>query len=160
MKDLTRRQFGFYIGGLAMSLLITPHFSLAELQCHCSDPNCDRKNPDMNSDMMKMLEELRMSTFALRISSGARCLAHDTAISPKKNQNGGVHVQSVAVDVLVGHLGSPDILKLMDKARAIGFSGLGIKFAGNPRSGRFLHLDTRHLLPDDFGFGKSAVWSY
>ena len=143
-----------------MSLLITPHFSLKELQCRCSDPKCDRKDPDMNSDFLKMLEELRMSTFALPVSSAARCLAHDTAISPHKKHKGGVHVESVAIDVLVGHLGSPDVLRLMDSARAIGFSGLGISLAGKNRSKRFLHLDTRHLLSDDFGFGKSAVWSY
>ena len=76
---------------------------------------------------------------------------------------GGVHVQAVAVDVLVGHLGSPDVLKIIDRARKIGFSGLGVALGGSrfkDRSKRFLHLDARHLLPDDMGFGGSAVWSY
>ena len=142
--------------------LITPHFSIAEMSCRCNNPNCERKNPDMNGDMMKMLEELRMQTFALPISSGARCLDHDISISPKKNRHGGVHVQAVACDILVGHLSSPMVLNLIDRARSIGFTGLGVALGGKfkNRKKRFLHLDARHLLPDDMGFGGSAVWSY
>ena len=143
--------------------LITPHFSVAEMQCRCNNPNCERKEPDMNGDMMKRLEELRLATFALPVSSGARCLDHDISISPKKNRYGGVHVQSVACDILVGHLSSPMILNLIDRARAIGFSGLGVALGGSKfkdRKKRFLHLDARHLLPDEMGFGGSAVWSY
>ena len=152
MKDLTRRQFGKYLGAVAMSLLITPHFSVAEFACHCSDPNCDRKkSPDVDSDFMQMLEELRMQTFALRISSGVRCLKHDLNISPKKNKNGGVHVQAIACDILVGHLPSADILNLTTKATAIGFTGLGFSLANSNRSKRFLHLDSR---------SGGAIWSY
>ena len=164
MRNITRREFNKYltIGILMGTGLITPHFSIAEMQCRCNNPNCERKDPDMNSDMMKMLEELRLATFALPVSSGARCLDHDISISPKKNKLGGVHVQSVACDVLVGHLGSPDVLNLIDRARAIGFSGLGVALGGKfkDRKKRFLHLDARHLLPEDYGFGGSAVWSY
>jgi len=161
VRNITRREFNKYlsIGILMGTGLITPHFSIAEMQCRCHNPNCERKDPDMNGDMMKMLEELRLATFALPVSSGARCLDHDISISPKKNKLGGVHVQAVAVDVLVGHLGSPDILKIIDRARKIGFSGLGVSLSGN-RKKRFLHLDARHLLPEDYGFGGSAVWSY
>ena len=142
--------------------LITPHFSVAEMQCRCNNPNCERKEPDMNGDMMKMLEELRLATFALPVSSGARCLDHDISISPKKNRYGGVHVQSVACDILVGHLSSPMVLNLIDRARSIGFTGLGVALGGKfkNRKKRFLHLDARHLLPDAMGFGGSAVWSY
>ena len=164
MKNITRREFNKYltIGILMSTSLITPHFSIAEMQCRCNNPNCERKNPDMNADMMKMLEELRLATFALPVSSGARCLDHDISISPKKNKLGGVHVQGVACDVLVGHLGSPDVLNLIDRARAIGFSGLGVALGGmfKDRKKRFLHLDALHLLPEDYGFGGSAVWSY
>ena len=165
MRNITRREFNKYltIGILMSTGLITPHFSIAEMSCRCNNPNCERKNPDMNGDMMKMLEELRLATFALPVSSGARCLDYDISISPKKNKLGGVHVQSVACDVLVGHLGSPDVLNLIDRARAIGFSGLGVALGGSKfkdRSKRFLHLDARHLLPEDYGFGGSAVWSY
>ena len=133
MRNITRREFNKYLSiGILMSTgLITPHFSIAEMQCRCNNPNCERKDPDMNGDMMKMLEELRLATFALPVSSGARCLDHDISISPKKNKLGGVHVQGVA---------------------------LGGKF--KDRKKRFLHLDARHLLPEDFGFGGSAVWSY
>jgi hypothetical protein len=152
VKNLTRRQFGKYVGALTMSLLITPHFSVAEFACHCSDPNCDRKeSPDVDSDFIQMLEELRMQTFALRISSGVRCLKHDLNISPKKNKNGGVHVQAIACDILVGHLPSADILKLTTKATAIGFTGLGFSLANSNRSKRFLHLDSR---------SGGAIWSY
>ena len=162
MRNITRREFNKYlsIGILMATGLITPHFSIAEMSCRCNNPNCERKNPDMNGDMMKMLEELRLETFALPVSSGARCLDYDISISPKKNKLGGVHVQAVAVDVLVGHLGSPDVLKIIDRARKIGFSGLGVALAGKDRRKRFLHLDARHLLPEDYGFGGSAVWSY
>ena len=152
MRDLTRRQFGKYVGALAMSLLITPHFSVAEFACHCSDPNCERKkSPDVNSDFIQMLEELRNETFALRISSGVRCLSHDLNISPKKNKNGGVHVQGIAADILVGHLPSAEILKLTSKATSIGFTGLGFSLANSNRSKRFLHLDSR---------SGGAIWSY
>ena len=164
MRLYTRREFNKYlsIGILMGAGLITPHFSVAEMMCRCNNPNCERKDPAMNGDMMKMLEELRLATFALPVSSGARCLDYDISISPKKNKLGGVHVQAVAVDVLVGHLGSPDVLNLIDRARVIGFSGLGVALGGKfkDRKKRFLHLDARHLLPEDYGFGGSAVWSY
>ena len=138
MKDLTRRQFGKYVGAVAMSLLITPHFSVAEFSCHCSDPNCERKkSPDVNSDFIQMLEELRNETFALRISSGVRCLSH---------------VQGIAADILVGHLPSAEILKLTSKATSIGFTGLGFSLADQDRSKRFLHLDSRS--------NGGAIWSY
>ncbi len=152
MKDLTRRQFGKYLGAAAMSLLITPHFSVAEFSCHCPDPNCDRKeSPDVNSDFIQMLEELRNETFALRISSGVRCLSHDMNISPKKNKNGGVHVQGIAADILVGHLPSAEILRLTSSATSIGFKGLGFSLANPNRAKRFLHLDSR---------SGGAIWSY
>jgi len=154
VKNLTRRQFGKYVGALAMSLLITPHFSVAEFACHCSDPNCERKkSPDVNSDFISMLEELRNETFALRISSGVRCLSHDLNISPKKNKNGGVHVQAIACDILVGHLPSGEILRLTSLATRIGFKGIGVALANPIRSKRFLHLDSRS---DD----NAAIWSY
>lgn len=158
MRDLTRRQFTTFILGGIMTL-ITPHFSIAEMRCRCTNPNCERKNPDMNPDFMKMLEELRMTTFPLRISSGVRCLEHDQSISPKKKKNGGVHVQAVACDIIVGHLGQSDLIKLLKNSSAIGFSGQGFKFNG-ARKSRFLHCDARHLLSEDLGFGKQAVWSY
>ena len=161
MQKFTRREFNklLTLGVMMSTGLITKHFSVAEMSCTCNNPNCELKDPDMNGDMMKMLEELRIETFALPVSSGARCLDYDISISPKKNKLGGVHVQSVAVDVLVGHLGSPDVLKIIDRARKIGFSGLGVQLSGD-RKNRFLHLDARHLLPEDYGFGGSAVWSY
>ena len=136
-----------------MSLLITPHFSVAEFSCHCPDPNCYRKkSPDVDQYFIAMLEELRNETFALNISSGVRCLTHDLNISPKKNKKGGVHVQAIACDILVGHLPSSDILRLTTKATSIGFKGIGVALANPIRAKRFLHLDTRE--------GAGAIWSY
>ena len=55
------------------------------------------------------------------------------------------------------------VLTLIDRARSIGFTGLGVALGSSrfkARKKRFQHLDTRHLLTDDIGFGGSAVWSY
>jgi len=74
-------------------------------------------------------------------------------ISPKKNKNGGVHVQGIAADILVGHLPSGEILRLTSSATRIGFKGIGVALANPIRSKRFLHLDSRS---DD----NAAIWSY
>ena len=136
------------------SLLITPHFSVAEMQCRCLDPNCERKHsPDLDADFMKMLEELRVATFALRISSGARCLAHDSEVSPKKKKKGGVHVQGIAADILVGHLPTSEVLRLTKTATSIGFTGYGFALANKNRAKRFIHIDSRSST-------GGAIWSY
>ena len=157
MRKITRREFNKLLTiGIIMpsSLLITPHFSVAEMQCRCLDPNCERKHsPDLDADFMKMLEELRIATFALRISSGARCLAHDNEVSPKKKKKGGVHVQGIAADILVGHLPTSEVLRLTKTATEIGFSGYGFALANKNRAKRFIHIDSRSST-------GGAIWSY
>ena len=54
MKDLTRRQFGFYIvGGI---LQITANFSTEEMHCQCHY-GCGQN--EMDDEFMRMLQTLR-----------------------------------------------------------------------------------------------------
>ena len=84
---------------------------------------------------------------SLRVSSGRRCEHHNDRVSTAKNEKNGVHTLGKASDILT--YGERAML-LFEKARQIGFSGIGLSQRG-PHQDRFVHLDTKP---------RKALWSY
>ncbi len=120
--------------------MITPNFSRAEMRCNCG--NC--KEDEMDDEFMRMLQELRNELGPLRISSGRRCEEHNKASGgyPKS-----AHLQGQGSDIQIY---GPRALKVVEQARRLGFSGIGISQKGEHKH-RFIHVDT---LP------REALWSY
>jgi len=89
-----------------------------------------------------MLQELRdQMQGPLKVSSGRRCDHHNGPVSTMKNKKNGVYILGQASDILIS--GEWTML-LFEKARQLGFSGIGISLRGHHRD-RFVHL-TRNLL--------------
>ena len=119
--------------------MLTPNFSRAEMQCKCG---CGLAHMDEN--FMKMLQSIRDKLGPLSITSGVRCEKHnkDSGGYPKS-----AHLQSVGADIRIY---GPRALALVEHARRVGFSGIGIAQKGE-HAKRFIHLD---ILP------RQALWSY
>ena len=122
-----------------MADMITPNFSRAEMRCKCG---CGLDH--MDDEFMRMLQLLRDKLGPLPVTSGVRCEKHN-------HQSGGypksAHLQSKGADIRIY---GPRALALVEEARRIGFSGIGIAQKGEHKH-RFIHLDT---LP------RTAIWSY
>jgi len=142
----TRRQFnGLCIGGLAM--MLTKNFSTNEMMCHCG---C--KDSEMDSDFMKILQEIREDmNRPLKISSAVRCEKHNMKVS--STGKNGPHVYRKAADIIIS---GADALRLIDVARKHGISGVGISQRGE-HAKRFVHIDT---LSADDGHPRPTVWTY
>ena len=125
--------------------LVTPHFKVKELECHCG---CGQMG--MEDDMLRVLEEIRTEmNRPLYLTSAFRCRAHNNKISQVKN---GPHTLGKAVDILIS---GADCLRLLDSARKHGVSGVGLSQRGEHKR-RFCHIDI--LSPDDAP--RPAVWTY
>ena len=125
--------------------LVTPHFKVAELECHCG---CGQMG--MEDDMLRVLEEIRTEMKRpLYLSSAYRCIDHNNSVSEVKN---GPHTLGKAVDILIS---GADCLRLLDSARKHGVSGVGLSQRGEHKR-RFCHIDI--LSPDDAP--RPAVWTY
>ena len=142
----TRRQFnGLCIGGLAM--MLTKKFSTNEMMCHCG---C--RDSEMDSDFMKILQEIREDmNRPLKISSAVRCEKHNMKVS--STGKNGPHVYRKAADIIIS---GADALRLIDVARKHGISGVGISQRGE-HAKRFVHIDT---LSADDGHPRPTMWSY
>ena len=126
-----------------MADMITPNFSRSEMACRCG---CGRD--EMDSEFMRMLQELRdQMQGPLKVSSGRRCDHHNGPVSTMKNKKNGVHTLGQASDILIS---GERAMLLFEKARQIGFSGIGLSQRG-PHQDRFVHLDTKP---------RKALWSY
>jgi len=124
---------------------VTPHFTLAELQCHCG---CGRM--EIPTAFLDKLENLRVAyNKPMIITSGYRCPGHNAAVS--HTGDGGPHTVG-AVDIQIS---GPDAHQLLEHACRIGFSGIGIKQAGLT-AGRFIHLDDLDISAHP----RPRVWSY
>ena len=122
-------------------MLITPNFSTDEMQCQCG---CGAN--DMDDEFMRMLQALRKDMQGpLRVSSGFRCEDHNQSVSTTGRNC--PHTLAKATDILIS---GERAMVLFEKARHIGFSGIGLSQKGN-RASRFVHLDT---LP------RKALFSY
>ena len=97
---------------------------------------------------MRLLQILRDEMQGpLRVTSGRRCDAHNFRISTAQNKQNGIHTKGKAADILVS---GERAMKLFEKARQIGFSGIGLSQRGD-HAKRFVHLDTKP---------RKALWSY
>ncbi len=104
----------------------------------------------MDAAFMLRLERLRM-VFGkpLIVTSGYRSPTYNAKVSGTGSD--GPHTTGRAVDVSIR---GADALKLIDLALECGFTGIGVKQAGD---GRFLHLDD---LPAAPGRPRPTIWSY
>ena len=133
----------FLAAGVFMANMITPNFSVNEMTCKC---RCG--TAEMDTKFMRMLQELRdQMQRPLRVSSGRRCDHHNDAVSNAKNKMNGVHTLGKASDILIS---GERAMLLFEKARKIGFSGIGLSQQG-PHQDRFVHLDTKP---------RKALWSF
>ena len=100
----------------------------------------------MDGELMRMLQTLRDEMQGpLRVSSGFRCEDHNEMVSTTGRT--GPHTQARATDILIS---GERAMVLFEKARQIGFSGIGLSQKGD-HAHRFVHLDT---LP------RKALFSY
>ena len=126
-----------------MADMITANFSVNEMACRCG---CGTS--EMDPEFMRMLQELRdQMQGPLLVSSGRRCDHHNDAVSTAKNKKKGVHTLGQDSDILIS---GERAMLLFEKARKIGFSGIGLSQRG-PHQDRFVHLDTKP---------RKALWSY
>ena len=99
---------------------------------------------------MRLLQMLRDEMQGpLRVTSERRYDVHNFRDSIAQNKQNGIHTKGKAADILVSGERS---MKLFEKARQIGFSGIGLsQKSGTPHPQRFIHLDTKP---------RKALWSY
>ena len=98
----------------------------------------------MHQEFMRMLQALRDQIGTMLVTSGFRCDAHNNDVITVKN---GPHTLAKAADILIS---GERAMLLFEKARQIGFSGIGLSQKG-PHKDRFVDLDTKPRV---------ALWSY
>jgi len=112
------------------------YFTRAEMECKCG---C-KGTP--TAEFMTKLDSLREKFGkSIKVSSGYRCLAHNTAVGGSKTSK---HIEGIAVDILCNN---PEKFQLVKLAIEMGFGGIGI-------AKTFLHLDTRPQKTE------GAIWIY
>ena len=121
-----------------MAEMITPHFSRAELECHCG---CGTM--EMAASTLERLEAARLIYGKpITLASAYRCAKHNEAVGGK---SGSPHLTGHAVDP-VRPVGGASLMTMIDAFWAAGFHGFGM---GDGR----LHFDNHPIL------GKRA-WMY
>ena len=113
------------------------YFKLEEFECPC----CGKA--DMDDFFLRKIDELRhLCDFPFVITSGFRCKDRNDQVG---GSLGSQHLFGRAADIRMAGLNA---MKVLESARALGFSGIGIYQNG---SSRWIHLDTRP--------GPFALWS-
>ncbi len=103
---------------------------------------------EMDYEFTRMLQGLRdQMQGPLRICIGRRSDHHNDQVSTAKNKKNGVHTLGQASNILIS---GERAMLLFEKARQIGFSGIGL-LQGGDHAKRFVHLDTKP---------RKAFWSY
>ena len=117
--------------------MITLNFSKSEMACRCGSGIYE-----MDDEFMRMLQALRnQMNGPLRVTSARRCDRHNDAVSTAKNKKNGVHILVQASEIFIS---GERAMVLFEKARQIGFSGIGLSQKGD-HAHRFVHLDTLPL---------------
>ena len=116
---------------------LSENFNLQEFEC----THPEHRHVKVDDELVNKLQELRTELGqALIITSAYRC--------PERNEQvGGAeqsqHLKGTAADVILNNL-NYDIKEIADKAKEIGFTGIGLY-------NNFIHLDVRE--------GRPAKWS-
>jgi uncharacterized protein YcbK (DUF882 family) len=114
---------------------LTKNFTKKELECkHCG--KCE-----MEPEFLILLQKLRDKMGVLFITSGFRCLEHNTNINGAKNSQ---HLLGKAVDIDTSTMPPDFRYKLIQTAMEVGFKGIGV-------AKTFIHIDNR-INP--------AIWVY
>ena len=117
-----------------MADMITPNYTVNEMSCRCG---CGIVETD--PEFMLMLKELKdQMQRPLRVCIGLRSDYHNDGVSAAKNKKNAVYNLGQASNILIS---GERAMLLFEKARQVGFSGIGLSQKGN-HSSRFLHLDT------------------
>jgi len=123
---------------------MTPHFNVVsdpKLACSCGCGMLPQR------DFMDKIERLRVRCgFPLRVTSAARCAAHNSKVSSTGNT--GPHTTGRAIDFGIDGERAYDIVR---HAIQMNFTGIGVNQKG---TGRFIHVD------DIIGPNRPRVWSY
>lgn len=125
---------------------MTPHFSTAELACRCG---CGLLPKPESAARLERLREI--CDFPFKVNRGASCPAHNAKVSSTGTD--GPHTTGQAFDLGVS---GERALRLVDRAREVGFTGIGVKQHG-PHERRFVHVDD---LPNADGQPRPWIWSY
>lgn len=125
---------------------MTPHFTDAELACKCG---CGMLPRQESADRLERLRLL--CDFSFKVNSGARCAKHNLEVATTGED--GPHTKRGAFDI--GVYGE-NALRLVDRAREVGFTGIGVNQKG-PHEKRLIHIDD---LPDAPGQPRPWIWSY
>lgn len=127
------------------------YFSKEELGCHCNE--CKENNWHKMDDLtMRLVVQLREKVgFALPVSSGFRCSAHNQKVS--NTGPFGPHTTGKALDFKV--YGEQAYL-LVKAALELGFTGIGVNQKGLHES-RIIHTDTLTIAE---GFPRPWIWTY
>ena len=121
-------------------------FTDAELACRCGCGLLPK--PESRARLERLRERC---AFPFIITSGARCAVYNALVSGTGDD--GPHTTGQAFDVGVA---GEHALRLVDRAREEGFTGVGVKQHG-PHGKRFIHLDD---LPNADGQPRPWIWSY
>lgn len=128
-----------------MEWIVSPYFTKLEMQCKDGCGTLPTPN------FMRKLNTLReVANFPFRVSSCARCAAHNTAVGGGRNSP---HVLRRGIDILISGEKAFILVKL---AIHHGFTGIGISQKGEI-SKRFIHLDD---LESDSLHPRPLIWSY
>ena len=107
-----------------------------QMACHCCGQV--RLDPTLVPLLLAVQDAIGRP---LSVSSGFRCKAHNTAVG---GAVGSQHCQGKAADLLC--LGRDDQAKIIEQAKIVGFTGIGIDL-----NFTFVHVDVRSL---------PASWTY
>lgn len=106
------------------------YFTIDEFDCKETGEN------EMDEGFLGRLDQLREACdFPFQVNSGFRSRLHS---KEKKKAKGGTHTQGIAADIRVS--GGAQRRKIVDKAIAHGFNGIGV-------AKTFVHVDTRETTP-------------
>ena len=117
-----------------MADMITPNYIANEMSCRC---RCGIAETEL--EFMRMLQELKdQMQGPLSLCIGRRSDYHNDGVSAAKNKKNSVYNLGQASKISIS---GERAMLLFEKARKVGFSGIGLSQKGN-HSSRFLHLDT------------------
>ena len=115
---------------------LTPHFSLAELQCKCGCTTPTQIVAELKKTAV-FLEKVRvwLGNRSMTVNSGYRCSKHNAAVGGEPNS---FHMRGYACDFTVAGLTPQQAQDYLDrKGSPVENSGLG-------RYGKFTHIDRRN----------------